>query len=157
MVLVLKPVSEVGALADVIVDELREELVELAPGASVEHVGATALPAGVTKGDVDVAMSVRAEDFAAIIGRLEERYEISQRDNWTDTFASFSAHGHALPVGIQVAVLGSPDDFRVPLRELMRARPDLSLDRGARRADRRPLAAHRGGNRRTHRSRCRRE
>ena len=39
--------------------------------------------------------------------------------------ASFSAGGYALPLGIQVTVIGSPDDFLLTLRDRMRADPEL--------------------------------
>ncbi len=117
--------AEVAAVAEKIVAELRDELGALLPAAVVEHVGATSLPFGVTKGDVDVAVSVRVGEFDDAVGMLRSRCEIAQAENWTETYASFSLSDRPLPVGLQVAVIGSPDDFLVPLRDLFRARPDL--------------------------------
>ena len=69
--------------------------------------------------------TVRAQGFDALVRKLEHHYEVAQPHNWTDTYASFSVVGRTLPAGIQVAVLHSTDDFLVPLRDLMRTRPDL--------------------------------
>jgi GrpB-like predicted nucleotidyltransferase (UPF0157 family) len=94
-------------------------------GAEVHHIGATALPFGHTKGDVDVNVRIDEADFAAIVDALSARLTVAQPENWTPTFASFSADGYALPLGVQVTVIGSADDFLLSLRDRMRADPDL--------------------------------
>src|SRR6266581_3148469 len=71
--IILRPVAEVAAVAEKIVAELRDELGALLPAAVVEHVGATSLPFGVTKGDVDVAVSVRVGEFDDAVGMLRSR------------------------------------------------------------------------------------
>jgi len=42
--------------------------------------------------------------------------------------ASFSDPDRALPLGLQVTVIGSPDDFLVKLRDLMLSDPSLRRD-----------------------------
>ena len=70
-------------------------------------------------------VSVRAGEFNHAVEVFRSRYEIVQAENWTETYASFSLSGRPLPVGLQLAVVGSPDDFLVPLRDLFRAHPEL--------------------------------
>jgi GrpB-like predicted nucleotidyltransferase (UPF0157 family)/predicted kinase len=117
---VLTPTNELVAIADEIVAELEKLLCELVPACQVEHIGATSMPDGVTKGDVDVNVRVSADDFPHAVEALRGMFRVAQPDNWTSTFASFSDPHHALPVGLQLTVIGSSDDFLVALRELMR-------------------------------------
>jgi GrpB-like predicted nucleotidyltransferase (UPF0157 family) len=121
----LRAVAEFAERAEAIVAQLGEEISALAPGTSTDHVGATALPTGLTKGDIDIAISVSEEQFHPFVLMLRRRYEVAQPQNWTETYASFTVAGLGVPVGIQVAVAGSQDDFLVPLRDLMRSEPEL--------------------------------
>jgi GrpB-like predicted nucleotidyltransferase (UPF0157 family) len=83
------------------------------------------MPDGLTKGDVDINIRVKAEVFGATVGALQSRFAVAQPENWTDTFASFADHRRELPLGLQVTVIGSADDFLVPLRDLLRTDPIL--------------------------------
>ncbi len=122
---VLARVEDVAELAEAVVSEYRAELDALFLGCNVEHIGATALPSGVTKGDVDVNVRVPPERFAHVVEVLKRNYSVAQPQNWSRTFASFSDASKGLPLGIQVCVIGSRDDFLVALRDLMRRDPDL--------------------------------
>lgn len=124
----LRPVSEVAPLAGEIVAEVATELRELVPDCNIEHIGATALPDGVTKGDVDVNIRVPSSSFGRAVEMLTAQFAVAQPQNWTQTYASFSDPDRALPLGLQVTVIGSPDDFLVKLRDLMRNDPLLRRD-----------------------------
>jgi GrpB-like predicted nucleotidyltransferase (UPF0157 family) len=102
----------------------RDFKAELA-GVEVHHIGATSLPAGHTKGDVDVNVRVHEDAFAPVVAALAERLRVAQRENWTPAFASFSSDAYALPLGVQVTIIGSPDDFLLALRDRMRGDPSL--------------------------------
>ena len=91
----------------------------------VHHIGATAMPFGHTKSDVDVNVRVEQAAFTTQVDALRGRFDVAQHENWTPTFASFSTDGYALPLGIQVTVIGSADDFLLALRDRMLADPDL--------------------------------
>jgi len=121
----LRTTAEVAALADEIVADLQARLHDLLPACEIEHVGATSMPDGVTKGDVDVNIRVSSADFPAAVETLRSLYAVAQPDNWTETFASFSDSSRSLPVGFQVTVIGSPDDFLVELRDLMMSDAEL--------------------------------
>jgi GrpB-like predicted nucleotidyltransferase (UPF0157 family) len=112
----LTATTELAPIANAIVAELDGSLRALLPACQIEHIGATAMPDGVTKGDVDVNVRVSQDDFPRTVERLREHFPVVQQHNWTDSYASFSDTSRALPVGLQVTVLGSPDDFLVPLR-----------------------------------------
>lgn len=92
--------------------ELHRELVlVLVPGADVEHVGSTAVPGALTKGDLDLVVRVDEATFATAIGLLSTHYAVHQPKNWTQTLASFRDPTSRRPeVGIQLVVTGSRDD-----------------------------------------------
>ncbi len=106
----------------------------------MHHIGATSLPFGHTKGDVDVNVRVGEAQFPAVVNALGKRLAVAQPENWTAAFASFSTNAYALPLGVQVTVIGSSDDFLLALRDRMRA--DASL---LRRYDDMKVAAASGG------------
>ena len=123
----LLDVEEVAAQAESVVARFAEEMGGALGKVEVHHIGATSMPSGRTKGDVDVNVRVRADQFAAIVATLRRHYDVAQPHNWTDTFASFSTDRYALPFGIQVTVIGSPNDHLLALRDRMRADPELLL------------------------------
>jgi GrpB-like predicted nucleotidyltransferase (UPF0157 family)/predicted kinase len=122
----LVPVTKVAATAKKIVMELEKLLARVLPRCRIEHIGATAMPDGLTKGDVDINVRVLSDDFGLAVDVLRRvGFQVAQPKNWTQTYASFSDASHVLPVGLQVTVVGSPDDFLVPLRDLMRRDVEL--------------------------------
>jgi GrpB-like predicted nucleotidyltransferase (UPF0157 family) len=121
------PVAEIADRVSAAFETVSAELSVLLPDAEVEHIGATSIPGAITKGDLDVLVRVRPDRFDAAAGALSAGYEIHQPDNWSPTFASFAAEPRdGIPVGVQLAAAGSPDDRQFTfLRDLLRNRPDL--------------------------------
>ena len=136
----LVDINEVSTAALETVAAFEREHADALAGTEVHHIGATALPFGHTKGDVDVNVRVSAARFAAVVAALRERLAVAQPGSWTATFASFSVDGYPLPLGVQVTVAGSADDFLLALRDRMRADPEL-----LRRYDEAKLAAAHAG------------
>ena len=122
-----QPQSELWPLVDRAFQRDAREIRTLVPAAEVEHVGATAIPGSITKGDLDLLVRVPAGDFEPAATALGGRYAVDQPANWTDTFASFGEEREGEPpLGIQLVVSGSTVDAAfVALRRLMRSRPDL--------------------------------
>lgn len=121
----LVDVAEVRDLADAVVAAFTADWGPRLDGAEIAHIGATALPFGHTKGDVDVNVRVVADRFAAAVESLGRELPAAQPENWTPTFASFASPRYALPLGVQVTVVGSADDFLLALRDLLRSDSDL--------------------------------
>jgi GrpB-like predicted nucleotidyltransferase (UPF0157 family) len=67
----------------------RRRIARLVPGAEIVHVGATAVPGALTKGDVDLMVRVSAPAFEAGQRALRSGYTVHQPENWTPTYASF--------------------------------------------------------------------
>jgi GrpB-like predicted nucleotidyltransferase (UPF0157 family) len=90
----------------------------LLPEAELHHIGATALPGALTKGDLDILVRVSPPAFPAAVEVLKPHFQIKQPANWTPAFASFGDdHGYDLPVGIQVVARDSREDFLLFLRD----------------------------------------
>ncbi|HEX3359749.1 MAG TPA: GrpB family protein [Solirubrobacterales bacterium] len=105
----------------------RAELEEMLPGARVEHVGSTAVPGSLTKGDLDICVIVEGAEFEPASRTLAERFQIHQPENWSPTLASFIAPSEdGIGVGVQLVPAGSPDERSfVGWRDRLRADPEL--------------------------------
>jgi GrpB-like predicted nucleotidyltransferase (UPF0157 family) len=136
----LRDVGEVAESADRMVEQFRRAYSGLLPGVEIHHIGATAMPFGYTKGDVDLNLRVAAPDFSDVVEVLRRTCRVAQPENWTDTFASFACDGYELPLGIQLTQVHSESDFLLALRD--RLRSDTAL---LRRYDDCKLSAAPGG------------
>jgi len=114
------------AVASVVAEHSRR-ILERLPSAEIHHVGATAVPGALTKGDVDLALRVDRHEFLTSCVELGCLYLVHQPENWTATYASFSdPQAGDPPVGVQLVVRESSDDLLfVALRDLLRSDPDL--------------------------------
>jgi GrpB-like predicted nucleotidyltransferase (UPF0157 family) len=121
----LVDVQEIAAAARDVIAQFERDFADVLADSQVHHIGATALPFGDTKGDVDVNVRVDEAQFPVTVTALSERLTTAQPENWSDAFASFSAEGYDLPLGVQVTIIGSNDDFLLSLRDRMRTDPSL--------------------------------
>ncbi len=99
-------------------------LAALLPQAEFHHVGATAIPGALTKGDVDVMLRVNAEDFPGAVAALKSQFVTKQPQNWTDTFASFGDDASfPFPLGIQLVIRNAENDIFLFLHQYFTADP----------------------------------
>jgi GrpB-like predicted nucleotidyltransferase (UPF0157 family) len=105
----------------------RAELEGMLPGARIEHVGSTAVPGSLTKGDLDICAIVEDAEFERASRLLAERFRVHQPENWSETLASFTAPSEGgIDVGVQLVPAGSPDErYFVGWRDRLRADPEL--------------------------------
>ncbi len=105
----------------------RTLIVAALPRAEIEHIGATAVPGALTKGDLDLLVRVSKPDFALASERLRSLYQVNQSENWSEGFASFrETPEDEVPVGVQLVVANGLDDrLFISWREYLRNDPDL--------------------------------
>ncbi len=115
------------AKADALFGRVREDVLRVVPNAVVEHVGSTALPDGLTKGDLDVQVRVRAEDFDEACRALASLYQHNE-GGFTDGGRSFKDDSADPPLGVHLTVIGGPSDTQSSQRDLLRRRPDLRAE-----------------------------
>jgi GrpB-like predicted nucleotidyltransferase (UPF0157 family) len=123
----IRPAAELLASVDAAFHAHRARIATALPAAAIEHVGSTAIPGALTKGDLDLLVRVSAERFAPAVEALRGLYAVHQPENWTPTYASFvDAGARDPPVGVQLAVAGSADDaLFAPFRDALIADPGL--------------------------------
>ena len=118
--------AEARAHADRLFERVSSELrALLPPSADVRHIGATAIPGCVTKGDLDIVVRVAAADFLAADGALAGRYSRNVGSKRTACFASFEDAGTAPHLGIQLTIAGGEDDDFHLFAEALTRNPEL--------------------------------
>lgn len=105
---------------------LRTRLVALLPaGADIEHVGATAVPGCLTKGDLDICVRVDGDAFGAADAALAAQFARNTGSVRTDAFSAFADDTADPPLGIQLVARGGELDDFVRFRDALRADPSL--------------------------------
>lgn len=107
-----------GRRAEAAFAVLQTVLRELLPAsATIHHVGATAVPGALTKGDLDICVRVSAEDFHTARDRLRTRYAFNHGSVATDAFQAFETRHDRPAVGIQLTIVDAEFDIFVQLRD----------------------------------------
>ena len=109
-------------------EELRAMLAAVLPAAGIEHVGSTAIPGAVTKGDLDVCVLVDASAFREADRVLAERFARNVGSYQSESLSSFVDDSRPIPVGVQLVVRGGAEDFFVRWRDLVRRSPQVLSD-----------------------------
>lgn len=104
----------------------KDRLSKIIPQAYIQHIGSTAIPNSVSKGDLDIQVRVEKRDFSEVVEKLKKLYEINQPENWTENYASFQDNERDMPVGVQLTVRGSEDDkLFQEQQELLSSNPEV--------------------------------
>jgi len=82
------------------------------PGADVEHVGSTAVPGCLTKGDLDVLVRVPSEAFLSSMEVLDGLLARSPRNDPTDDYVEYDYVGRGFSASVQLAVVDAWHDRR---------------------------------------------
>ena len=83
---------------------------QLPRSVQIEHVGATSIEGCETRGDLDIAVRVSEDDFAAARDYLDRTHKPNSRSARRKGFAAFNAPGYALDVGVQLVAIGDELD-----------------------------------------------
>lgn len=97
----------------------------LSAPADIRHVGATAVPGCLTKGDLDVVVRVEADAFVEADRALSVRFPRNDGSKRTDSFSAFEDSGVVPHLGIQLTVVGGADDYFHLLADALRRDPVL--------------------------------
>jgi GrpB-like predicted nucleotidyltransferase (UPF0157 family) len=87
------------------------------PYAEIIHVGSTAIPGCLTKGDIDILVRVKPADFSDAFNELDAILVRSNRNEPTEDYAEFDYFEDDLPASVQlVSADGAYDDFyKIPI------------------------------------------
>ncbi len=69
--------------------EQKKRILKLLPKAKISHIGSTAIPNALTKGDLDILVMVPRKGFRVAVKNLKKIYRTNQLNNWDKDFASF--------------------------------------------------------------------
>jgi GrpB-like predicted nucleotidyltransferase (UPF0157 family) len=94
----------------------------LLPGADLQHVGSSAIPGSLTKGDLDIQVRVPTAAFPAAEAALAAYYPRNTGSSVVPGFAAFELRGPPVDVGIQLTIIDGPCDFFWRFREVLLAR-----------------------------------
>ena len=104
----------------------RELLTRLLPEAKSYHIGSTAVPGSLTKGDLDIQLRVTVGQFTRADAVLASHYQRNTGSAHSPTFSSFNDDRADPPLGIQLTVAGGPDDFFCRLRDYLIAHSEVN-------------------------------
>ena len=104
---------------------LKGELEALIPGADIQHVGSTAVPGSLTKGDLDVQVRVEAARYHMAKERLSDIYHVNVGGFAADDSVSFEDNTGRPAVGIHLTVIGGTADIQWRFRDLLIASESL--------------------------------
>lgn len=99
--------------------QLKQELEMLIPGSDIQHVGSTAMPGSLTKGDLDIQVRVTMAEFARAKKRLCEIYEINDGGFVANDAISFEDYSGDPSLGIHLTVIGGSCDIQWKFRDLL--------------------------------------
>ncbi len=117
----------------------------LPASADIAHIGSTAIPGCLTKGDLDVCVRADREDVASIDALLAARYARNAGSFRSAEFSAFKDDNRQPPLGVQLVARGSELDVFVRFRDCLLRDPHLvatfnALKRGY---AERPMASYR--------------
>ena len=99
----------------------KNKIKSLLPDVDIQHVGSTAIPNSLTKGDLDIQVRVCAEQFPKAVELLSSIYEDNEESIKTDTFRAFKDDTTNPPLGVQLTIIDADFDFFWKLREVLLA------------------------------------
>ena len=112
--------------ANLLFDQIADQLRAVLPDAQVEHVGSSSIPDTVSKGDLDIYVGVAPDDFDAAITRIESLgFSIKHNSQRTHELCPFESEDYALDVGVQLVARGSEFEFFLVFRDMLVADPRL--------------------------------
>ena len=99
------------------------------PGADVEHVGSTAVPGCLTKGDLDVLIRVSSEAFLSAMEVLDGILARSPRNDATDDYVEYDYVGRGFSASVQLAIVDAWHDRRFHGLKALLASDPRALER----------------------------
>jgi GrpB-like predicted nucleotidyltransferase (UPF0157 family) len=83
----------------------------LPPTADVRHIGATAVPGCLTKGDLDIVVRIPVDQFSDADAVLASHFARNEGSIRSGTFAAFEDAARNPHLGIQLVAINGPSDF----------------------------------------------
>ncbi len=92
-------------------DALRARIAAVLPQAAIEHIGSSSVSGALTKGDVDVLVSVDDDDFPGASRLLSDCFARNEANEERPGFVSYEGRLFGRDFGVQLCA-ASLDDYR---------------------------------------------
>lgn len=106
----------------------KDLILKLIPEADVQHVGSTAVPGSLTKGDLDIQVRVSLESFESASLALTQLYQINHGSDRNESFIAFKKDFIQISLGVQLSVINSPYDIFWKIRDFFLKHKDWNDD-----------------------------
>lgn len=111
--------EEVFRIAEKAFIEQKKIILKQIPEADIHHVGSTAVPGSLTKGDLDIQVRVSQFLFQDAVQILIGIFEMNEGSTQTDSFMAFKDDSAIPPLGVQLTVINSDMDIFWKQREAL--------------------------------------
>lgn len=117
----------------------------LLPSSDIQHVGSTAVPGSLTKGDLDLQVRVTSDEYPAAREVLAKVYRINKGGFASLDATSFEGETTQPSLGLHLTVIDGSADIQWKFRDLLIASPALreEYDQLKRRFEGEPMAKYR--------------
>ena len=120
-----RPAADIREQALEVLEAERERLARLVPTGQLSLTDASAAPAALTRGDVELHLRVPAQGFDAAVEALGDVYAVVHPEIWSSTLATFAVDA-PISAGVAVTPIGSEHDLRFTRAwSLLSSRPEL--------------------------------
>lgn len=106
--------------------EVSAQIIDILPNSRVEHVGASAIPGAISKGDLDIFVGVTQDDFLKAIELIKRVGFKEKLDTLrTDSLCMMTSSAYNEDVALQLVANGSEHENFLEFRDKLRSNPDL--------------------------------
>lgn len=113
--------DEYGPITDRLFALVQGEVRALVPSARIEHVGASAVPGAISKGDLDVFVGIERREFDTAIRALRKVGYAEKEDTLrTESLCMMETGKYDSPVAIQLVENGSRFEMFLTFRDALR-------------------------------------
>jgi GrpB-like predicted nucleotidyltransferase (UPF0157 family) len=117
----LQPSDYQPALGAVFLD-LSAEILSLLPDSRVEHIGASAIPGAMSKGDLDICVIVSETELEAAVLKLKTKGYLSKADTLrTPQLCMLISPRQDMDIALQMTAEGSEFEFFMLFRDKLRS------------------------------------
>ena len=106
--------------------DVEATIIKILPNARVEHVGSSAIPGAISKGDLDIFVGVTQDDFLKAIDLIKHIGFSEKLDTLrTDSLCMMTSSTYNEDVAVQLVANGSEHESFLEFRDKLRSNPDL--------------------------------
>lgn len=103
----------------------KRKIQQLLPHVRVEHIGASAIPQAISKGDLDIFIGVEANELECAVKALKQLGFVEKLDTLRTAHLCMLESAVGEDIALQVVANGTEFECFLTFRDQLRANPDL--------------------------------